>query len=260
MSSLYNISNDILRIFNEVEQAEGEITDEQYDELCIKQEELKEKLDSYVKAIKVWQVDEQALKDEKKRFNNRQNVYKNRIERLKKAMLEAVINFGETGKNNKFIELPNVRIFTKNTQSVEINEPRINILIYKFRDLIQELVQQGILYTGEDVDLVGILELSIEYLPASAQCIAEFGEDFSPFNISDLKHIKINISYTDTIEELLKNNPDILQHLGKEVFRTEVINATSKDEMKRVINICQTLEQDQPTVGIIVNNQSIQFK
>ena len=82
-------------------------------------------------------------------------------------MLEAVINFGETGKNNKFIELPNVRIFTKNTQSVEINEPRINILIYKFRDLIQELVQQGILYTGEDVDLVGILD------SINAQCIAE---------------------------------------------------------------------------------------
>lgn len=254
MASLYEISNDILRIFNDVEVAEGEITDEQYDALQIKQEELKEKLTNYFKAIKSWEVDEKALKDEKKQFNDRQTVFKNRIERLKKAMLEAVINFGETGKNNKFIELPNVRIFTKNTQSVEINETRINILIYKFRDLIQELVQQGILYTGEDVDLVGILD------SINAQCIAEFGEDFSPFNISDLKHIKINISYTDTIEELLKNNPDILQHLGKEVFRTEVINATSKDEMKRVINICQTLEQDQPTVGIIVNNQSIQFK
>lgn len=254
MASLYEISNDILRIFNDVEVAEGEITDEQYDALQIKQEELKEKLTNYVKAIKSWEVDEKALKDEKKRLNDRQTVFKNRIERLKKAMLEAVINFGETGKNNKFIEFPNVRIFTKNTQSVKINETRINILIYKFRDLIQELVQQGILYTGEDVDLVGILD------SINAQCIAEFGEDFSPFNISDLKYIKINISYTDTIEELLKNNPDILQHLGKEVFRTEVINATSKDEMKRVINICQTLEQDQPTVGIIVNNQSIQFK
>lgn len=254
MASLYEISNDILRIFNDVEVAEGEITDEQYDALQIKQEELKEKLTNYVKAIKSWEVDEKAIKDEKKRLNDRQTVFKNRIERLKKAMLEAVINFGETCKNNKFIELPNARIFTKNTQSVEINEARINILIYKFRDLIQELVQQDILYTGEDVDLVGILD------SINAQCIAEFGEDFSPFNISDLKHIKINISYTDTIEELLKNNPDILQHLGKEVFRTEVINATSKDEMKRVINICQTLEQDQPTVGIIVNNQSIQFK
>lgn len=254
MSSLYNISNDILSIFNEIELADGEVTDEQYNALIIKQEELKTKLDAYVKAIKSWEADEKALKEEKKQLNDRQTVFKNRIERLKKAMLEAVINFGETGKNNKFIELPNARIFTKNTQSVEINEPRINILIYKFRDLIQELVQQDILYTGEDVDLVGILN------SINAQCIAEFGEDFSPFNISDLKHIKINISYTDTIEELLKNNPDILQHLGKEVFRTEVINATSKDEMKRVINICQTLEQYQPTVGIIVNNQSIQFK
>ena len=35
MSSLYNISNDILRIFNEVEQAEGEITDEQYEKNLI---------------------------------------------------------------------------------------------------------------------------------------------------------------------------------------------------------------------------------
>lgn len=254
MSSLYNISNDILRIFNEVEQAEGEITDEQYDELCIKQEELKEKLDSYVKAIKVWQVDEQALKDEKKRFNDRQNVYKNRIERLKKAMLEAVINFGETGKNNKFIELPNVRIFTKNTQSVEFNKPRINILINKFRDLIRELVQQGILYTGEDVDLIGILD------SINAQCIAEYGEDFSPFSISDLEYLTINISYSNTIGELLRNNPDILNHIGKDMFNTEITNGTSKDEIKNVINVCSKLEQDQPTVAIIVNNQSIQFK
>lgn len=254
MSSLYNISNDILSIFNEVEQAEGEITDEQYDELCIKQEELKEKLDSYVKAIKVWQVDEQALKDEKKRFNDRQNVYKNRIERLKKAMLEAVINFGETGKNNKFIELPNVRIFTKNTQSVEFNELRINILINKFRDLIRELVQQGILYTGEDVDLIGILD------SINAQCIAEYGKDFSPFSISDLEYLTINISYSNTIGELLRNNPDILNHIGKDMFNTEITNGTSKDEIKNVINVCSKLEQDQPTVAIIVNNQSIQFK
>lgn len=254
MASLYEISNDILRIFNDVEVAEGEITDEQYDALQIKQEELKEKLTNYVKAIKVWQVDEQALKDEKKRFNDRQNVYKNRIERLKKAMLEAVINFGETGKNNKFIELPNVRIFTKNTQSVEINEARINILIYKFRDLIQELVQQGILYTGEDVDLIGILD------SINAQCIAEYGEDFSPFSISDLEYLTINISYSNTIGELLRNNPDILNHIGKDMFNTEITNGTSKDEIKNVINVCSKLEQDQPTVAIIVNNQSIQFK
>ena len=55
MSSLYNISEDIYRIFDAIEAAEGEVTDEQYSELQIKQEELKEKLDSYVKAVKEFQ-------------------------------------------------------------------------------------------------------------------------------------------------------------------------------------------------------------
>ena len=73
-----------------------------YTHLCYK----RQRSDSYVKAIKSWEVDEKALKDEKKRFNDRQNVFKNRIERLKNADLEAVLTFGEHGKANMCIELP----------------------------------------------------------------------------------------------------------------------------------------------------------
>lgn len=127
MASLYEISNDILRIFNDVEVAEGEITDDQYDALQIKQEELKEKLTNYVKAIKSWEVDEKALKDEKKRFNDRQTVFKNRIERLKNAALEAVLTFGEHGKSNMFIELPEFRLFSRQSTSIEVDEARVNI-------------------------------------------------------------------------------------------------------------------------------------
>ena len=107
---------------------------------------------------------------------------------------------------------------------------------------------------GEDIDLIGILD------SINAQCISEYGEDFSPFSISDLEYLTINISYSNTIGELLRNNPDILNHIGKDMFNTEITNGTSKDEIKNVINVCSKLEQDQPTVAIIVNNQSIQFK
>lgn len=254
MSSLYNISNDILRIFNEVEQAEGEITDEQYNELCIKQEELKEKLDSYVKAIKVWQVDEQALKDEKKRFNDRQNVYKNRIERLKKAMLEAVNNFGEVGKNNKFIELPTVRIFTRNNTSVEFNEPRIEILIEKFRHFIEEVVSADVLYTGEDVDIEGILAT------INAWCRAEYGDDFSNFTMADLANLELTITTTHTIENYLKNYPDILKHLGKDIFGTKMLNETSKTHIANILNNTNVPDNEAITTAILVNNQSVQFK
>lgn len=254
MSSLYNISNDILRIFNEVEQAEGEITDEQYNELYIKQEELKEKLDSYVKAIKVWQVDEQALKDEKKRFNDRQNVYKNRIERLKKAMLEAVNNFGEVGKNNKFIELPTVRIFTRNNTSVEFNEARIEILIEKFRHFIEEVVSADVLYTGEDVDIEGILAT------INAWCRAEYGDDFSNFTMADLANLELTITTTHTIENYLKNYPYILKHLGKDIFGTKMLNETSKTHIANILNNTNVPDNEAITTAILVNNQNVQFK
>lgn len=254
MSSLYNISNDILCIFNEIEQAEGEITDEQYNKLCIKQEELKEKLDNYVKAIKVWQVDEQALKDEKKRFNDRQNVYKNRIERLKKAMLEAVINFGETGKNNKFIELPTVRIFTRNNTSVEFNEPRIEILIEKFRHFIEEVVSADVLYTGEDVDIEGILAT------INTWCRAEYGDDFSNFTMADLANLELTITTTHTIENYLKNYPNILKHLGKDIFGTKMLNETSKTHIANILNNTNVPDNEAITTAILVNNQNVQFK
>ena len=177
MASLYNIQEDLLRIFNEVESNDGEITDDQYNLLCIKQEELKTKLDCYVKAIKEWEKDADFCKKEKQSINNRQNVYKNRVERLKRAMLDAVHNFGEQGKSNMFIELPTYRIFTKAIKSVKVNDERINIFIKEFNRYIHELTSQGILYTGKDVDLKGILDC------INANCKAEHGDDFECFTL-----------------------------------------------------------------------------
>ena len=253
MASLYQISEDILRIFNDVESAEGEITDEQYDALCIKQEELKEKLDSYVKAIKSWEVDEKALKDEKKRFNDRQNVYKNRIERLKKAALDAVLMFGEHGKTNMFIELPNFRIFTKASKSIEVDEQRINIFIKAFESYIRELVDAGILYAGKDVDLQGILDV------INANVIAEQGENFEPYTINDLISLKLNISQTASVYDLFKSGL-ALNLYGKEPIYTHIENATTKDDWKVIISSANIAKTSIPTMAKEVTNQSLQIK
>ena len=94
MASLYEINDRLVNIFNEIESNEGEVNDELYDALVITKEELDNKLDSYVKAIKSWSADADAIKTEKSKLNARQNVYKNRVERLKKAICVAVNNFG----------------------------------------------------------------------------------------------------------------------------------------------------------------------
>lgn len=253
MSNLYSIQEDILRIFNNIESNEGEITDKQYDALCIKQDELKSKLESYVKAIKSWEVDEKALKDEKKRFNDRQNVYKNRIERLKKAALDAVLMFGEHGKTNMFIELPNFRVFTKASKSIEVDEQRINIFIKAFESYIRELVDAGILYAGKDVDLQGILDV------INANVIAEQGEDFEPYTINDLISLKLNISQTASIYDLFKSGL-ALNLYGKEPIYTHIENVTTKDDWKTIINSATIAKTSMPTMAKEVTNQSLQIK
>ena len=253
MSSLYSIQEDILRIFNDVESNEGEITDEQYNALCIKQDELKSKLESYVKAIKSWEVDEKALKDEKKRFNDRQNIYKNRIERLKKAALDAVLMFGEHGKTNMFIELPNFRVFTKASKSIEVDEQRINIFIKAFESYIRELVDAGILYAGKDVDLQGILDV------INANVIAEQGENFEPYTINDLISLKLNISQTASVYDLFKSGL-ALNLYGKEPIYTHIENATTKDDWKVIISSANIAKTSIPTMAKEVINQSLQIK
>ena len=253
MSSLYQISEDILRIFDEVEQNDGEITDEQYDALTIKQEELKTKLDAYVKAIKSWEVDEKALKDEKKRFNDRQNVFKNRIERLKSAALEAVLNFGEHGKSNMFIELPTCRLFSRASKSVEIDEERIRIFMSEFERYIRELVNTDVLYAGKDVDLQGILDC------INANCRAEHGEDFEQFTLNDLIAMKINVSQTASVYDLFKSGM-ALNLYGKEPVYTHMENVTTKDDWKTIIETSKVAGTSSPTMAKVVTNQSLQIK
>ena len=253
MPSLYNISEDILRIFNDIESSDGEITEEQYKDLCIKQEELKDKLNSYVKAIKSWEIDEKALKDEKKRFNDRQNVLKNRIERLKNAVLEAVMSFGEHGKTNMFIELPNYRLFTKSSSSIEIDESRISIFMAEFERYVRELVSQGILYYGKDVDLQGILDV------INANCKAERGEDFEPFSINDLFALKITISQTASVYDLFKSGMALNMYGNEPTYSTMEVN-TSKEDWKAIIQSAKSVNTSMPTMAKEVVNQSLQIK
>ena len=229
MSSLYYISQDIYRIFDAIEAAEGEITDDQYSELQIKQEELKEKLDAYVKAVKEFQANADFCKNEKKSINDRQNIYKNRVENLKSAMLDAVNAFGEQGKTNKFIELPTCRIFTKTSKSIEADEIRLYILSKEFYRLICELVRNGVLYTGEDVDLQGILNV------INANVIAEQGEGFEPFTIQDLIQCKLRVSMYASIYDCFRSNEYLIKQIVNNPIISKVDTEICKDDCKFII-------------------------
>lgn len=254
MSSLYNISNDILAIFNEIENNNGEITDEQYDTLCIKQEELKTKLDDYVKAIKSWEIDEKALKEEKQKLNNRQNVYKNRVQRLKQAALQAVLNFGEHGKSNMFVELQSCRLFTHSSESVVMNEDRAKLLQDLVTNFVYEIESNGIACYGSNVDLEGILA------SINANGKAELGDDFIPFTIADLNQLKLTVFQTTSIANLFKRG-SALHMIGNEFTYTNVEYSIDTNEAKTYIKSSKEhKELPEVTIADVVVNQSLQIK
>lgn len=254
MASLYNISSEILRIFENVENNEGEITDEEYNSLIIKQEELKTKLDCYVKAVKEFNASAAFCKTEKKSIDDRKKIYENRVLRLKKAMLDAVNNFGELGKNNKFIELESCRLYTKASTAVNVDEDRVNLFMTHFEKFLREIVNGDVLYTGEDVDLQGILDV------INTNIKAEQGYGFIPFTLNDLTTFKIGIKSTATIYELFRSHKDAILEYAHNPFTSEISNETAKEDWKTIITVADEQGTAKPTMAELVKNESLIIK
>lgn len=254
MASLYNISSEILRIFENVENNEGEITDEEYNSLVIKQEELKTKLDCYVKAVKEFNASATFCKTEKKSIDDRKKVYENRVLRLKKAMLDAVNNFGEFGKNNKFIELESCRLYTKASIAVNVDEDRVNLFMTHFEKFLREVVNGDVLYTGEDVDLQGILDV----INTNIKAEQEYG--FVPFTLNDLTTFKIGIKSTATIYELFRSHKDAILEYVHNPFTSEISNETAKEDWKTIITVADEQGTAKPTMAELVKNESLIIK
>ena len=66
--NIYKIQENINRIFIEIEENAGEITEEQLEQLNINQENLKQKLSDYNKAIQVYKNYNESISNEIKRF------------------------------------------------------------------------------------------------------------------------------------------------------------------------------------------------
>lgn len=256
MSSIYDIKQQIISLFEEIEDNGGEITEEQSKLLKIAQENLNVKLENYNKAIISWNADIQACKEEEKRIKSVRSKYENRIKRLKDAMLDAVNNFGDDGKSgNKFIELPTARLYTKSTTAVEIDEFRTNALITCFNIYIQKLYTNGCFENveNEEADAYIITEQLNNIL------IEQYGNDIEPFVVSDIVNCKLDIISNMSIYDYFNNATSILKCIGKNPELFKLINNTPKEEWKIVCNNTNNIEEH-PTIAKVVKNQSIQIK
>ena len=228
--NIYKIQENINRIFIEIEENAGEITEEQLEQLNINQENLKLKLSDYNKAIQVYKNYNEGISNEIKRLQELKKTRTNRIEVLRNTMKNAVINFGTDGKSgNKIIELEDCKLFTKSTESVIENKERLDILRYEFIDYCRELYKNDLLITGDDIDVQGLID------SINAKCIAERGENFIPFTIYDFICANIIFKFTVSLKNLIESNNYLLQAYYGLDYSTGVDMDIDKNAVKYIV-------------------------
>jgi hypothetical protein len=254
MDNLYNIQEELLGIFREIEDNDGVVDNEILNRLQITEEEFKEKLESYQKARLTWKGNVEVIKEEVKRLTERKKVFENRIERLGNVMKDAVIMFGDDGKSgNKVIELPTFKLFTKSTQSTDVKEERIQNLINYVVRFVKEMYDTAVITLGDTVDPKGLLTV------INANGFAEHGAMFVPYTISDLISIEVEITNKTSLFDLITQEnsmlPTYLQSQQAFVINPNLSKEHFKFEIERVKGI-----EDHLTVAGLNHNISLQVK
>ena len=138
--SLYEISDELQQIINNIEKNGGEVDEFTLEALEIKKEELETKVKNYCDAITMVNSNVDCHKNEKQRINNIQNAKKNIVEKFKKGILDAVLKWGFDGKNdNKVLNFSIRKLFTKTTEKFVPDDERIATLSRFVQNYILEL-------------------------------------------------------------------------------------------------------------------------
>ena len=95
MATLYEIQNDLLNLFDQIEEAEGEITEEQSEQLEIAEGQLESKSIAYYSIIKKEEGTISSIDDEIKRLTAMKKRSNTLITNLKGRLLNAVNLFGD---------------------------------------------------------------------------------------------------------------------------------------------------------------------
>lgn len=237
MANIFELGTNLQKIFEAIEENDGELTSELEEELDITSQNFKDKIEAYCQVLTIYNSDVECCKNEKDRVNSIQKTKKNTIERIKQRLLEAVELFGEIGKKgNKVIETPTRKLFTKEITSIEENEVRKTKLVQYVINFIRELQEQGILELGEEIDINGFLASINAIAKAEHDMPDEFGnpplEEFIPYTVADLQAITINCTFEKSLSSILSSNANLGYFIAANPFACEINSSIDKDIIK----------------------------
>lgn len=255
MDSLYNIEQELLDVIATLEDNGGELTPELEERLIIGQDNLREKLTSYVAVINEMTAKIDACKCEEKRISSLRKSRENTLDRIKESVLNAVRLFGDATKNGNYvIDLDTCRLSTRSSSSVNIDEERVDDYIKCITIFISENDANNcneLEYT--DIDMINYINMI--YKP---MCV-EKGIDYVPFTINDLCSISLTVEYSSPNFVELYGVKNLIKAIANKPNFT-INPAISKTNMKQCAAACDVNGHPLSTVASINSKDNLQIK
>ena len=130
MSNLFGIAQKYDYLVSQIEENDGEITEEIAEELAIAESELEDKLRAYRQVIDAQKANIAYNKDEIKRLRDRNTSFDKIAGRLKSSVVDALHIFGQVGKSGNYsLKFPDFTVYTKESESVSFNENALDPII-----------------------------------------------------------------------------------------------------------------------------------
>lgn len=237
--NIFKLQQELLSIFNEIEDNYGEITEELSEKLKITQDNLKSKIESYTNVIKSIKSDINLIDEEAKRLADLKKSKNKLIDKLSSIIVEAIDLFGDEDKRGvKSVDYGTGRVAIRRSTKLELNDDKLSLMAEEYKSILQNEVLLGNASTTENISY------------------EEFIERVQDINKEDINQSTFNVSINVNLKKLLDNDLfNIFRHIQSDITYVEISPKIDKTVLKGKL-----AEDSNLTIGKLVQNKSLTIK
>lgn len=251
--SIFEIDKELYALYDEIEEAGGEITPEIEEKLELNGQEMTNKVKSITNYINKLKADLLAIKSETDRLAKLKKSKENIIAGLTKLVLFAINKYGtEDKKGKKWFDWGTGRVDIRKSTSIELDDKKIDNLVDVLKTTVVNGIYTNTLHQSSSIDSQSLLDAAIH----NAQIEGDITN--SEVKVEDMDDIIVNVTIPVTMAKLLYGDGySLLANMG-DVAKDGWSFKPSVD--KKAMKVKLTDEGCTSNIAKVVENDNLTIK
>lgn len=251
--SIFDIDKDLYALYDEIEEAGGEITPEIEEKLELNGQEMTNKVKSITNYINKLKADLLAIKSETDRLAKLKKSKENTIKGLTNIVLFAIKKYGKEDKSGKkWIDWDTGKVTIRKSESVEVDDKKIEHLIDALKTTVVNGIYTNTLHQSSSIDSQSLLDAAIH----NAQIEGDITN--SEVEVEDMDDIIVNITIPVSMTNLLQGDGYMLLANMGDVAKDGWSFKPSVD--KKAMKVKLTDEGCTSNIAKVVENDNLTIK